>query len=245
MNDPDRRRRVLAAATIAALALPAAIACDGTTTVVAPDDMTRTAPPGGATDATPAPPSQTMPSTPATTGQSPVSSGPRVPDDTGGVLIERPAGFPNRGEAFILARLHPEVARRCTRAERDTIAAGAVAGLRCDTEPALGVAAFYDLFPTAVAAAGAYGRYRRANDVPLGRGNCLATGPPSARLPAEGPWRAGRGVGTGRAMCFRAGERVWLVSAHPARINAYLSASARAPLAPFWRTMGAPTARPR
>lgn len=242
MNDPGRRRRVLAAATIAAIAFPVAIACDGTTTVVAPDGTTRARTAGGATDAAPAPPAVTTPPTPATTAST--TTGAPVPDDTGGVLVERPAGFPNRGEAFILARLHPEVARRCTRAEADTTAAGAVAGLRCDTEPALGVAAFYDLFPTTAAAA-AYGRYRRANDVPLDRGNCLAAGTRTARLPAEGPWRAGRTLGTGRAMCFRAGERAWLVSSHPARINAYLGAPTRAPLAPFWRTMGAPTARPR
>lgn len=232
---------------VVALAL-ALSGCGGTSTVVPAGDATgtstnpTTAPadrPAGATTReteteTPAAPSTTAPVAPAP-----------APDDTGGVLVERPGDFPNRGEAFILARLHPDVARRCTRADPGTTAAGAVAGLQCDTEPAFGVAAFYDLFPTTALTAGAYGRYRRANGVPLEQGNCLAPRTRQRALPAEGAWRAGRALGGGRAMCLRSGDRVWLVSSHPARIIAYLSAPTRAPLAPFWRTTGAPTARPR
>jgi hypothetical protein len=234
---------------VVALAL-ALSGCGGTSTVVPAGDATGTsatattaAPdrPAGTTTRetetateTPAAPSTTAPAAPAS-----------EPDDTGGVLVERPGGFPNRGEAFILARLHPDVARRCTRADAGTTAAGAVAGLQCDTEPAFGAAAFYDLFPTTALTAGAYGRYRRANGVPLEQGNCLAPRTRQGTLPAEGAWRAGRALGAGRAMCLRSGDRVWLVSSHPARIIAYLSAPTRAPPAPFWRTTGAPTARPR
>jgi hypothetical protein len=234
-----RSRTALAlvgAVTSTALALAG---CDGTTTVVTPATTTASPPGAGTAPAT----TQERPRmSPSTATRPPAAV---APDDTGGVLVERPGDFPNRGEAFILARLHPEIARRCTRADADSIAAGAVAGLACETEAAFDVAAFYDLFPTAVSAAGAYGRYRRANGVPLERGNCLAAGAGAASLPAEGAWRAGRALGAGRAMCFRAGERVWLVSSHPARVITYLSAPTRGPLAPFWRAAGAPTARPR
>jgi hypothetical protein len=240
------------AMSIVALTL-ALSGCGGTSTVVPAGDATGTSTAATAaadrrataTTAETETETQTQTETAATASTTAPAAPAPVPDDTGGVLVERPGGFPNRGEAFILARLHPDLARRCTRADPGTTAAGAVAGLRCDTEPAFGVAAFYDLFPTTALAAGAYGRYRRANGAPLDQGNCLAPPARQTALPAEGAWRAGRALGAGRAMCLRSGDRVWLVSSHPARIVAYLSAPARAPLAPFWRATGAPTARPR
>lgn len=214
----------LSAVAAAAMALAG---CGGVGPVTAPD-----------TDATPPPITGTE-----TTG---TTTAP-LPDPNTKVLVERPAGFPNKGEAFMLARLHPQVARRCTRAKTDTRATGSVAGLACDTERAYGVTAYYDLFPSRAAMEAAYGRYRRANGVPLEAGTCF---PPvgkrrGAPLPAEGPWRAGGTLGAGRAMCVRAGDRVWLVTDHPARMIAYLAAPTRQPLVPFWRTTGAPTVHPR
>ena len=128
----------LSAVAAAALALAG---CGGVGPVTAPD-----------TDATPPPITGTE-----TTG---TTTAP-LPDPNTKVLVERPAGFPNKGEAFMLARLHPQVARRCTRAKTDTRATGSVAGLACDTERAYGVTAYYNLFPSRPAVGAARRRRRR------------------------------------------------------------------------------------
>ncbi|MEQ9335604.1 MAG: hypothetical protein RJQ03_00260, partial [Miltoncostaeaceae bacterium] len=169
------------------------------------------------------------------------------PEDTGGVLVERPGDFPNGGERFLLARLDPEVARRCTRALADSLSRGAVAGLFCDGREAFGSAIHYELFPTRLATEDAYGRYRRANDVPLATGDCLAGPTPGpATPPAEASWRRGAPLGAGRAMCFAGTEGRWLVSSHPPiRTLTFLLGDRAGALRDLWRERAAPSVTAR
>lgn len=211
---------------------------DGTTTAAdtqsAPTDTT-----AGRTTLTalPTAPTQTATAPPGTSTD---------PDD---VLVERPANFPNGGEAFLLARLDPDVARRCTRQRADSLSRGAVAGLYCDTSRALGATAFYDLFPTRARLEASYGRYRRGNDVPLAEGQCVP-GPkktPSS-IPAEGTWTFAQRPRTvqGRVMCFKSDDKVWLVTSHDAiRTLSFFSATRRKPVNDFWYGPGFPTTDPR
>lgn len=265
---PPRPLAPLAAALV--VALPTIAGCGATTTVVAGGPVS-TAPPPAADDASARPAAAaaapdpvvttTTPAVPATTAAAPTTAPaattPATPapaadpgttgaEDTGGVLVERPAGFPNGGEAFLLARLHPEVARRCTRALADSLTRGAVAGLFCDGRETLGTALHYELFPTRLATEDAYGRYRRANDVPLDTGDCLA-GPATGAAPAaEASWQRGAPLGFGRAMCFAGTDGRWLVSSHPRiRTLAFLLGDDAAALRAAWARRAAPSLRPR
>lgn len=181
-----------------------------------------------------------------TTGPAPPdASADAGPEDTGGVLVERPAGFPDGGERFLLARLDPEIARRCTRALTDSLSRGAVAGLFCDGREDLGAAIHYELFRSRLATEDAYGRYRRANDVPLAAGDCLRAGGDAAPA-AESGWRLGAPLGAGRAMCFAATRGRWLVSSHPPiRTLTFLLGDDSGALRRLWVRRAAPAVRPR
>lgn len=214
-------------------------ATDGTTTTAADTQGVPTDTTAGRTTLTalPTAPTQTATAPPGTSTD---------PDD---VLVERPANFPNGGERFLLARLDPDVARRCTRQRADSLSRGAVAGLYCDTAGALGATAFYDLFPTRARLEASYGRYRRGNNVPLAQGQCVP-GPkktPSS-VPAEGTWTFARGARDveGRVMCFKSDDKVWLITSHDAiRTLSFFSATRRKPVNDFWYGPGFPTTDPR
>lgn len=255
-----RRRPAGARALAVALALGAGMlalaGCGGTTTVVPAGAPTTDEAP--ATE--PAPPRTSLPEPPATTDASTDEASTTAPSGTatGGTatapggdapLIRRPAGFPNGGEKYLLARLHPDVVPYCTREPTRSRAGGSVAGLYCATAERFGVDAYYDLFPNRAQLEASYGRYRRANDVPLDSGDCVpGPGIRASSIPAEGRWGyadAGRRT-AGRVMCFTADSRVWLVTSHTAiRTLSFFAADRRRQVNDFWYGAGFPTRRPR
>ena len=258
-----RRTPVICSVVVAVAGAFALSGCGGTTTVVTittggqttgPETTAPTTPgtttggdtQGAPTDTTAERTTLTaLPTAPTQTATVPTETS-SDPDD---VLVDRPADFPNGGEKYLLARLDPDVARRCTRQRADSLSRGAVAGLYCDTSGALGATAFYDLFPNRARLDASYGRYRRGNNVPLAQGQCVpgADKTPSS-IPAEGTWNFARrpGVVQGRVMCFKSDDKVWLVTSHEAiRTLSFFSATRRKPVNDFWYGPGFPTTDPR
>jgi hypothetical protein len=193
--------------------------------------------------------------TPAATGATPpataaVAPAPRTTPAAPGAAtdpepVDRPAGFPATGEAFLLTRLDRDVARRCTRRPGAELSAGAIAGVDCAAPSADGVRSSYELFRTRVAMEVAYGRIRAANGVPVARGQCVPPGG-GGRVPGDAPWGYGAGApGQGRVMCFRDGGEVRFVTSIEAlNVLAFASAERFGAADRFWRTVGLPSPRP-
>lgn len=238
--------RPLVCLALAAGGVLALAGCGGTTTVVpasAPSTAGTTTAGATAAPATTAPARTALPTPPTTGVTTDAGAGPDDP------VIRRPAGFPNGGERYLLARLDPEVARLCTRESASSRAGGSVAGLYCATASRFGVDAYYDLFPTRAGLDASYGRYRRANGVPLDSGDCVpGPGVRASSIPAEGTWGyAGAGRRPeGRVMCFTADGDVWLVTGHERiRTLSFFSAPRRRQVNDFWYGAGFPTVDPR
>ncbi|WP_217913164.1 hypothetical protein [Miltoncostaea marina] len=158
--------------------------------------------------------------------------------------VPRPAGFPDGGERFLLARLEPRLARLCGRAPAASRSAGAVAALACRSAGELGAAARFELFPARAALVAAYGRLRAANGVPVASGQCVPAGG-GGRVPADGPWGFGSGRDEGRVMCFRAGGVVRVVTTvERIRTLAWTAAPRFGDAVRFWRGPGIPSLRP-
>lgn len=247
------RRQRVAVGLAAILAGMAALAgCDATSTVpptAAPPATTGATTGTAASTAAAGTTTTTVTSTaPHTDLPTPPTAG-TAPATTGDVRVRRPAGFPNGGEAFVLARLDPAIRPYCTREPAGSRASDAVAGVYCATRERWGVDAYYDLFPNRADLEASYGRYRRANGVPLDSGDCVpGPGIRASSIPAEGRWGyadSGRRT-AGRVMCFKAGGRVWLVTSHTStRILSFFAADRRRPLTDFWYGAGFPALRPR
>lgn len=160
-------------------------------------------------------------------------------------LTERPAGFPTTGERFLLARIDPDIARRCTREAPEDRSDDAIAGITCETTSVYGVRSYFELFRNRVDMETAYGRYRDANDVPVAGGQCVPPGG-GGRVPGEAPWGFGaEAPSEGRVMCFRGGGEIWFVtSVEKANILAFARAERFGALDRFWRTAGIPRAEP-
>ena len=222
--------RMARAAALAVLCLGAA-ACDdepsAERTVTVTDPAVATAPATTAAAATTAPAA----TTPATTPDTP--------------LTERPAGFPTTGERFLLARIDPDIARRCTREAPEDRSDDAIAGITCDTESVYGVRSYFELFRSRVAMETSYGRVRDANDVPVASGQCVPPGG-GGRVPGEAPWGFGaEAPSEGRVMCFRDGGEIWFVtSVEKANVLAFARSDRFGALDRFWRTAGIPRAEP-
>ncbi len=238
--------RPLATLMLGAAGALALAGCGGTTTVVpasAPTTAGTTAPAPPATDTRTAPPRTALPTPPTTDAQTTPATG----ED--GARIRRPAGFPNGGEAYLLARLDPAVAPYCTREPSASRAGGSVAGLYCATAGRFGVDAYYDLFPTRARLEASYGRYRRANDVPLDSGDCVpGPGVRASGIPSEGTWGYATNTARreGRVMCFRSDGRVWLVTSHNRiRTLSFFAADRRRQVNDFWYGAGFPSLTPR
>lgn len=256
-----RALRTGAGAALATIACLTVAACGGEETVVTvtgpppttgstttAQTPTTTADTTAGTTSTPATVQTTLlppPTQPATTTDPATTTSGDEP------AVDRPADFPNGGEAYILARLHPDVAPHCTREDPDSRARGSVAGLYCDLRDSLGGSIYYDLFPRRAATAAAYHRYRRANDVPLGRGECTpaeSSGRRPTALPSEGTWSytSDEATAQGRVMCFKANSRVWLVTSHDkVRVISFVSGTTRRQASDLWFGPAFPSVDPR
>lgn len=173
-------------------------------------------------------PADTVPTT-----LDPLDEEPPPQDDR--TLPERPADFPNGGEAFVLARLSPGIdAERCTREPADARSDGAIAGVYCDLEQTDGVLAYYDLFRDAGTALDAYDAIRRSRDLAADSGGCR---PEHAE--GEGPWSWSVSGEEGRVACFRREGRSWYVWVQPAmRAVGFASADGPAAADAFWNADG-------
>jgi hypothetical protein len=221
-------RRGAAAGTIAALCA-ALTACGGEATSERTVTVT-------SASSTPAPPPAT------TTGSLPVIT---APTDEDRVLVDRPAGFPNTGEAFLLARLDDDIARRCTREAAADRSRGSIAGIVCETRTVYGARSYYELFRSRPALEASYSRYRRANDVPVARGQCVPAGG-GGRVPGDAPWGFGaESPSEGRVMCFRSSGNVWFItSIDDINVLAFATARRFGAVDRFWRSVGLPSEDP-
>ncbi len=173
------------------------------------------------------------------------STTPEVAPEEAEVLVERPDGFPNGGERFLIERLDRDVARRCTREPAGRLSKGALAGLDCDTLALFGARSSYELFRSRAAMEAAYGRYREAWKVPVARGQCVPAGG-GGSVPGDATWGFGRrSPSEGRVMCYRAGGDVWFVtSIEKIRVLAFARAPRFGAVSRFWRSVGLPTEKP-
>lgn len=173
------------------------------------------------------------------------AAAPAAPAASTAPLVERPPDFPTTGERFLLRRVAPDVARRCTREADGDRSEGSIAGIVCQTQAVYGVESYFELFRNRVATEAAYGSARDAAGVPVARGQCVPPGG-GGRAPGDATWGFGADAPSqGRVMCFREGDEVWFVTSVEA-IN--VIAFARAPrfgaLDRFWRTVGIPSVEP-
>lgn len=204
----------------------------------------------------PAPPPPTAPAvtTPAVTAPPATveATTPTVPDPTTPVepeepevLVDRPADFPNGGERFLLVRLDPDVARRCTREADSDRSRGSIAGIVCETQAAYGARSYFELFRNLNGLEASYSRYRSANGVPVARGQCAPAGG-GGRVPGDGTWGFGETArNQGRLMCFRANGRVWFItSVESTNVLAFAVAPRFGAVDRFWRSVGVPSRDP-
>lgn len=245
-------RRAAAGAVVAALGLGLA-ACGGETTsqrvVTVTSSASVPAPPTSAPVVTAPPVTVTVVTSPEPlpTDTVPVVTAPAEPDPPADpeVLVDRPAGFPNGGEAFLLARLDPDIARRCTRETDADRSRGSIAGIVCETRSSYGARSYFELFRNLRGMEASYSRYRAANDVPVARGQCAPAGG-GGRVPGDGTWGFGENArNQGRLMCFRADGDVWFItSIESTNILAFATAPRLGPVDRFWRSVGVPSRDP-
>lgn len=229
--------RATTGVVVAALCL-ALVACGGETSSSSRTVTVTTATPATTAPLT-TPPAITTTATPPTAPADPAAPG----DDT--VLVDRPPGFPNTGERFLLARLDRDIARRCTREAPGDRSRGSIAGLVCETRSVYGARSYYELFRNRVGMEASYGRYREANDVPVARGQCVPAGG-GGRVPGDAPWGFGaEAPSEGRVMCFRANGQVWFItSVEKINVLAFATAQRFGAVDRFWRNVGLPSRTP-
>ncbi len=233
-----RRRVAAGGALLGACALLAA--CGGETT--SPRTVTVTSSPSVPA---PLPTTPSVPTTPDVTAPPATvevtTPAPLEPE----VLVDRPAGFPNGGERFLLERLEPDVARRCTRESDDDRSRGSIAGIVCETQSAYGARSYFELFRNLNGLEAGYSRHRAANGVPVARGQCAPAGG-GGRVPGDGTWGFGENApNQGRLMCFRADGRVWFItSVESTNVLAFAVARRFGQVDRFWRSVGVPSRDP-
>ncbi|MGD9571989.1 MAG: hypothetical protein AB7V62_08905 [Thermoleophilia bacterium] len=245
--------RVAAAVAIGGLAVALA-ACGGESTAQRTVTVTSAAsvpapPPATTAPVVTAPPVTSLtepePLPTATVSTVTAPAEPTTPADPE-ILVERPADFPNGGEQFLLARLEPDIQRRCTRESDADRSRGSVAGLICETASAYGARSYYELFRSRRGLEVSYGRYRSANGVPVARGECAPAGG-GGRVPGDGTWGFGPSAPTkGRLMCFRSNGNVWFItSVESINVLAFATAKKFGDVDRFWRSVGVPSEQPQ
>lgn len=150
-------------------------------------------------------------------------------------LVDRPADFPNGGEAFLLARLAPGVDElRCTREPADALTDGAIAGIWCDLGDTDGVQVYYDLFRNARAMQRAYASIRSSQGLSPNQGPCEG-----AARTGEGPWTWDPTGENGRIACFRKNNRLWYMWAQPSqRAIGFARGTDAAAVESYWLALG-------